>query len=68
MVGVAVQAPLAADLRFIASVLNIITDLERMGDHAEGVCKINPMLGEEPLLKPLVDIPRMAERANDSEC
>ena len=55
------QAPLAADLRFIASVLNIITDLERMGDHAEGICKINIMLGAEPLVKPLIDIPRMAD-------
>lgn len=60
----AMQAPLAADLRFIASVLNIITDLERMGDHAEGICKINLMLGDEPLLKPLVDIPHMAALAN----
>ena len=61
----ATQAPLAVDLRFIASALNIITDLERMGDHAEGICKINIMLGEEPLVKPLIDIPRMAAMAND---
>ena len=61
----ATQAPLAVDLRFIASALNIITDLERMGDHAEGICKINIMLGEEPLVKPLIDIPRMAAKAND---
>ena len=61
----ATQAPLAVDLRFIASALNIITDLERMGDHAAGICKINIMLGEEPLVKPLIDIPRMAAKAND---
>ena len=61
----ATQAPLAVDLRFIASALNIITDLERMGDHAEGICKINIMLGEEPLVQPLIDIPRMAAKAND---
>ena len=61
----ATQAPLAVDLRFIASALNIITDLERMGAHAEGICKINIMLGEEPLVKPLIDIPRMAAKAND---
>jgi phosphate transport system protein len=61
----ATQAPLAVDLRFIASALNIITDLERMGDHAEGICKINIMLGEEPLVKSLIDIPRMAAKAND---
>ena len=36
-----------------------------MGDHAAGICKINIMLGEEPLVKPLIDIPRMAAKAND---
>jgi len=59
----ATQQPLASDLRFIAAVLNIITELERMGDHAEGIAKINIMMGEEPLLKPLIDIPRMADKA-----
>ena len=62
----AMQAPIAADLRFIASALNIITDLERMGDHAKGICKINIMLGEEPLVKPLIDIPRMAAKVIDA--
>ena len=52
---------MASDLRIIAAVLNIITDLERMGDHAEGIAKIAIMIGDEPPLKPLVDVPRMEE-------
>lgn len=61
----ATQQPMARDLRLIAAVLLIITDLERMGDHAEGIAKITLMLADEPLLKPLVDIPRMATKARD---
>ena len=57
------QQPVASDLRIIAAVLNIITDLERMGDHAEGIAKIHVMIGDEPPLKPLIDIPRMDELA-----
>ncbi len=59
---IATQQPMAADLRTIIAVLNIITDLERMGDHAEGIAKITLMLGDEPPLKPFIDIPRMADR------
>ncbi len=55
------QQPVASDLRIIAAVLNIITDLERMGDHAEGIAKIAIIIGDEPPLKPLVDVPRMEE-------
>ncbi len=62
---IATQQPMARDLRFIAAVLNIITELERMGDHAEGIAKISLMLGSEPPIKPLIDIPRMAEKARD---
>lgn len=58
---IATQQPMAGDLRVIAAVLNIIVDLERMADHAEGIAKINTMMGDEPLLKPLIDIPRMAQ-------
>jgi phosphate transport system protein len=58
---IATQQPIASDLRVIAAVLNIITDLERMGDHAEGIAKVSIMIGNEPPLKPLIDIPRMDE-------
>lgn len=61
----ATQQPMARDLRTIVAVLNIIIDLERMGDHAEGIGKISLMMGEQPPLKPLIDIPRMAEKAID---
>jgi phosphate transport system protein len=60
---IATQQPLAGDLRTIVSVLYIIVDLERMGDHAEGVAKIALMLVDEPPLKPYIDLPRMAEIA-----
>src|SRR5436309_12258736 len=59
---IATQQPIASDLRIIAAVLNIITDLERMGDHAEGIATISIMIGDESLLKPLIDVPRMAEK------
>lgn len=62
---IATQQPLVHDLRTIAAVLNIITDLERMGDHAEGTATISLMIGDEPLLKPLLDVPRMAEAVTD---
>jgi len=60
---IATQQPMASDLRIIIAVLSIITELERMGDHAEGIGKVTILLGDEPPLKPLVDIPRMAEKA-----
>lgn len=63
LVLIATQQPMASDLRILAAILEIATELERMGDYAKGIAKINLMIGEEPLLKPLVDIPRMAERA-----
>ena len=62
---IATQQPMASDLRVIVSVLNIITELERIGDHAEGNAKIAIMIGDEPPLKPLIDIPRMAEQTVD---
>jgi len=59
----ATQGPMAADLRFVASSMQIFTDLERMGDHAAGIGKIVIHTANEPLLKPLVDIPQMAHIA-----
>jgi len=58
---IATQQPIAGDLRVIASVIHITTDLERMGDYAAGIAKITLMHGDGPLVKPLIDIPRMAE-------
>jgi phosphate transport system regulatory protein PhoU len=60
---IATQQPIARDLRSIASAIHIVTDLERMADHAVGIAKIVSDIADEPLLKPLVDIPRMAEIA-----
>ena len=60
---IATQQPMASDLRVIASVLYVITDLERMADHAEGIAKIVIRMGDEPTIKPLIDIPLMADKA-----
>lgn len=60
LVIIATQGPMAGDLRLIAAALQIFTDLERMGDHAAGIAKIVIQTASEPMLKPLVDIPRMA--------
>lgn len=58
---IAAQQPVASDLRLIVAVLNILTELERIGDYAEGIAKIVIMIGDEAPLKPLIDIPRMGE-------
>ncbi|MEX2585794.1 MAG: phosphate signaling complex protein PhoU [Balneolaceae bacterium] len=58
---IATQQPVARDLRKMIAILNIITDLERMGDHAGGIASITLKLGDGPSVKPLIDIPRMAE-------
>jgi phosphate transport system protein len=62
---IATQQPMAGDLRNIICILNIITELERIGDYAEGIAKIVLLIGDEPPLKPLVDIPRMSEKTID---
>ena len=59
------QAPMASDLRVMVAALSIVTDLERMGDHAAGNAKIAIMIGDEPPLKPLIDLPRMNEKTID---
>jgi phosphate transport system protein len=58
---IATQAPMATDLRVLASVLDVASELERMGDYAKGIARINLRMGNKPLLKPLIDLPRMAE-------
>jgi phosphate transport system protein len=60
---IATQAPMAGDLRTIAAVIHIVNELERMGDHAAGNARIVIQTASEPLLKPLVDLPRMCELA-----
>ncbi len=60
---IATQAPMARDLRAIAAGLHILTDLERMGDHAAGNGKITLLIANEAPLKPFVDIPRMSDKA-----
>jgi len=57
------QAPMASDLRLIVAVLAMISDMERMGDHAEGIARIVLLMHDEPLVKPLVDLPEMARLA-----
>lgn len=62
MVLIARQQPMAKDLRIIGTGLKITTDLERMGDHAYDIANVTLRLANQPLMKPLVDIPRMANR------
>jgi len=57
---IALQQPVAKDLRVIGTALKIVTDLERMADHATDIAYVTLQLKREPLIKPLVDIPRMA--------
>lgn len=61
----ATQQPMASDLRFLASVLHIVTDLERMGDHARSIARLTIKLGDEPPLKPLAELPQMAALSHD---
>ncbi len=62
---IATQQPMAGNLRLIAAVLEISTELERIGDYAKGIGRIILLIGPEALLKPLVDIPRMCEIATN---
>jgi phosphate transport system protein len=63
LVLIATQQPMASDLRALAAVLEIATELERIADYAKGIANITLMIGRQPLIKPLVDIPRMAALA-----
>ncbi len=58
---IAQQQPMASDLRTIITAMTIILELERMGDHAKGIAVIVQRMGGEPPVKPLIDIPRMAD-------
>ncbi len=66
IITIATQQPImAGDLRLLASILEVAGELERMGDYAKGIAHIARMIGTEPLIKPLIDIPRMAEISVD---
>ncbi|OQX63042.1 MAG: phosphate transport system regulatory protein PhoU [Anaerolineaceae bacterium 4572_5.1] len=61
LITVATQQPMARDLRILASVLDVSGELERIGDYAKGIARITIMLGDEAPLKPLIDVPKMAQ-------
>jgi phosphate transport system protein len=63
LVLIATQQPMASDLRTILSISNIAAELERIGDYTEGVARLAIKLSGQPLLKPLIDIPRMADES-----
>ena len=60
---IASEQPVAGDLRKIITIMRVIMELERMADYAEGIAKINIRIGDVDLIKPLIDIPKMAERS-----
>src|SRR5690606_26964717 len=59
----ALQQPMAVDLRLLATIMKVVTDLERLGDYAVNIAQTAVAMAQEPLVKPLVDIPRMARLA-----
>jgi len=61
---IALQQPVAKDLRMIIVISKLVTDLERIGDHASNIANMVLEIGDEPLIKPLIDIPRMTEIVN----
>jgi phosphate transport system protein len=64
IVTIATQQPIMAhDLRLLASIYEVIGELERMGDYAKGIAKIVILIGDQPPVKPLIDIPRMSDIA-----
>lgn len=62
LVVVATQQPMASDLRIIAAILFNVNELERIGDYAKGIAKVNLRIGPGPLLHPIFDLPPMAEK------
>ncbi len=62
---IATQQPMASDLRAIIAADHVAVEIERMADHAAGIARLVPRLAEEPQLKPLLDIPRMAKIARE---
>jgi len=62
---IATQQPTASDLRDVIAAMSIVVEMERMADHASGIAKTVIRMGDEPLLKPLIDLPRMAQLARE---
>ncbi|MFP4395140.1 MAG: phosphate signaling complex protein PhoU [Anaerolineales bacterium] len=63
MTVIALHQPMARDARILGAMMEISTELERIGDYAKGIAKVNILIGDQPLLKPLIDVPQMAEKA-----
>lgn len=62
---IALQQPIAKDLRILSTAMKMTTDLERIGDHAKKIAKIANRIGQDPLIKPLIDIPIAAQMVQD---
>ena len=62
---IATQQPTASDLRDVIAAMSIVVEMERMADHASGIAKTVIRMGDEPPLKPLIDLPRMAQLARE---
>ena len=62
---IATQQPMAGDMRLLAAILEIVTELERIGDYAKGIGKITILLGHEPVVKPMADIYKMCDKVLD---
>lgn len=60
---IALRQPMAGDLRILSAILAIISELERIGDYAKGIAKVNLRIGDQPLIKPIIDLPIMAEKS-----
>lgn len=60
---IATQQPVASDLRLLFSILQISTEIERIGDYAKGIARISLKIGSESLIRPLIDIPGMEQLA-----
>ena len=62
---IALQQPIVKDLRILSTAMKMTTDLERIGDHAKKIAKIANRIGQDPLIKPLVDIPIAAQMVQE---
>jgi phosphate transport system protein len=61
LITIATQQPIASDLRVLAAIIEVAGELERMGDYAKGIARVNMMLGPQPLPKAVKSLPKMAE-------